>query len=951
MSALIDTQENSDSLLSSIVVASAPSSLSKTTTNAFMNKTTMLECLIDTGSSDSFISAEIVRKNRINVIPTAKGSVSLAAGNCETKVLGTCNVELEILGHHYKSLGLKVLKSLCTDLILGVDVMSQHEAVEFNFGGSQPKIVIEKTQSVTCLTTVNREPPRLFGHLDPECKPIKAGSRRYSEEDQKFISCEVKKLIDKGICIPSSSPWRAQVIVAKDETSNKRRLCIDYSQTINRFTHQDAYPLPNIKEQASAISKYKYYSHLDLTSAYHQIPIREDEQIFTAFEACGNLYQFTRVPFGVTNGPPCFQREVDDAIRENELVGTFAYIDNITIGGTTKEEHDTNLHRFMKVAKMNNFTFNQEKSVICKEVIDILGYRISHNSLQPDPVRLKPLKELPPPTDAKTHKRVLGLFAYYANWIPHYSKKIQPLLQVSSFPLKEEALGSFQELKRELEDATLQTIDENIPFVVETDASDFAIAAILNQGGRPVAFFSRSLKRSEKSHPAIEKEACSIVEALRGWKHYLCGKHFTLYTDQEAVSYIFNSKKLTKIKNDKLMRWRCELSCFDFEIIHRPGKENVAADAMSRVVSASLTVKEFDKLKKIHADLSHPGVTRMVHLVRSKNLPYSTEDVRSMVANCKVCCMVKPRYYKDPKDKHLIKATHPFERLNIDFKGPLPKGPQSSKRYILNIVDEYSRFPFAFACEDMKSSTVKSCLFQLFALFGMPQYIHSDRGQSFMSDELKEFLHSCSIATSRTTPYNPQGNGQVERYNSTLWKAIQLQLAERELAPNYWEDFLPAALHSIRSLLCTATNVTPHERLFNYIRKTATGSTLPAWLTKPGPVLLRKHVRLSKYDSPVEEVQLLDANHNYAHVKLNTGVEKTVSLRDLAPTGGSIKKTPVLCIKKSPMNPVQVVTPAESSSPDFDESDSSEAEPAPIRVTSSGREIKLPSRYDQYVME
>lgn len=111
------------------------------------------------------------------------------------------------------------------------------------------------------------------------------------------------------------------------------------------------------------------------------------------------------------------------------------------------------------------------------------------------------------------------------------------------------------------------------------------------------------------------------------WKHYVDGNTIifmwkTFYLDQEAVSYIFNSKKLTKIKNDKLMRWRCELSCFDFEIIHRPGKENVAADAMSRVVSASLTVKEFDKLKKIHADLSHPGVTRMVHLVRSKNLPY-----------------------------------------------------------------------------------------------------------------------------------------------------------------------------------------------------------------------------------------------------------------------------------------------------------------------------------------
>ena len=185
----------------------------------------------------------------------------------------------------------------------------------------------------------------------------------------------------------------------------------------------------------------------------------------------------------------------------------------------------------------------------------------------------------------------------------------------------------------------------------------------------------------------------------------------------------------------------------------------------------------------------------------------------------------------------------------------------------------------------MTTETVKSCFTQLFALFGTPGFVHSDRGPSFMSKELKDFLHSHQIATSHSSPYNPQGNGQVERYNGTLWKAISLQLVEHGLDNKHWEQFLPDALHSIRFLLCTATNATPHERFFTYNRRTANGTTLPTWLTNPGPVLLKRHVRQSKYEPLVEEAELLDANSQYAHIKMADGVEKTVSLRHLAPCG------------------------------------------------------------------
>ena len=151
-----------------------------------------------------------------------------------------------------------------------------------------------------------------------------------------------------------------------------------------------------------------------------------------------------------------------------------------------------------------------------------------------------------------------------------------------------------------------------------------------------------------------------------------------------------------------------------------------------------------------------------------------------------------------------------------------------------------------------------------------------------MSQELKDWLHSKNIPTSRTSPYNPAGNGQCERYNGTIWKAITLACKSKGLDIEQLESVLPDSLHSIRSLLCTSTNSTPHERIFNYVRRSSTGQSIPSWLT-PGPILLKRHVRRSKYDPLIDEVELLDANPSYAHVKLQDGRETTVSLRDLAP--------------------------------------------------------------------
>ena len=687
----------------------------------------------------------------------------------KVKTQGVCSTSVDLQGGEYSDVNFSIMDGVLWDVILGRDFLCKHKSVSFMFDGPHPPLNLGTLKPLKDV-----EPARLFEHLSPNCKPVTSKRRSYSKADRSFISNQVQQLLDDDIIEPSLSPWRAQVVVVKGE-HHKKRMCIDYSETINKYTYLDAYPLPNVPNIINEVSQYKWFSTLDLRSAYYQVLLLPEEKKYTAFEADGRLYQFKRVPFGLKNAVPCFQRIVNEIISKFECKGTFAYLDDITICGHTCEEHDDNLKVFLKAAEECILTLNEDKCVYAVNSVKMLGYEISDGILQPDTDRVAPILELPAPTNSKELQRIVGMFSYYARWLPKFSDKIKPLINAVEFPLSNEAEQALKLLKNDLATAALHVIDEHLPFVIETDASDNAVSATLNQENRPVAFYSRMLNKSEKYHSSIEKEACAIVEAVKKWEHFLSGRHFKIITDQKSVSFMYGSTSYGKIKNEKIMRWRMLLSEFDFEIVYRAGKFNNAPDALSRAYCASM----YDNtLTEIHESLCHPGITRFYHFVRMKNLPYSIDDVRKVVNKCRICAEIKPNFHKPP-NAQLVKATQPLERLSLDFKGPLPSS--SKNRYILTIVDEFSRFPFAFPCSNIDARTVIACLNQLFAIFGMPSYVHTDRAATFLSQELLSFFRRRGIACSRTSVYNAPGNGQCERYNGVIWSAIRLALRSRKL--------------------------------------------------------------------------------------------------------------------------------------------------------------------------
>jgi len=239
------------------------------------------------------------------------------------------------------SLELGVVDNLCADVILGLDFLKINRSTTSVTGGPRQPIRVGD-QKMCCVAAANVKPPRIFLFLNPKVRPISTPSRRFNAEDSRFITEEINKLLDQGIIEHSECPRRAQVLVTKDE-KHKRRMVIDYCQTINRFTELDAYLLPKIDHQVHELPKCKLFSTLDLKSAYYQIPLDPKHRLYTAFVANVKLYQYRRLPFGVTNGVSAFQRIIDGIISQNSLQRTYAHLDNITIGGTSKADHDQNL--------------------------------------------------------------------------------------------------------------------------------------------------------------------------------------------------------------------------------------------------------------------------------------------------------------------------------------------------------------------------------------------------------------------------------------------------------------------------------------------------------------------------------------------------------------------------------------------------------------------------------
>ena len=212
---------------------------------------TLANCLLDTGAEHNHIDNKFRQRAKIDVIGESNMKVDLAVKGASVKTQGVCSTSVNLQGREYSNVNFSIMDGLLWDVILGRDFLCKHKSVSFMFDGPQPLLNLGALKPLKGV-----EPARLFEHLTPNCKPVTSKRRDYSKADRSFISNQVQQLLDDDIIEPSLSPWRAQVVVVKGK-HHKKRMCVDYSETINKYTYLDAYPLSNVQNIINEVSQYK----------------------------------------------------------------------------------------------------------------------------------------------------------------------------------------------------------------------------------------------------------------------------------------------------------------------------------------------------------------------------------------------------------------------------------------------------------------------------------------------------------------------------------------------------------------------------------------------------------------------------------------------------------------------------------------------------------------------
>ncbi|CAB0044009.1 unnamed protein product [Trichogramma brassicae] len=414
-------------------------------------------------------------------------------------------------------------------------------------------------------------------HIDVQgASPIKHKMRRMSPPMLQVAHDEVKKMLAEGVIEPSASSWSsAPVIVKKADGSN--RFCIDY-RDLNKVTKKDAYPVQNIDAILDKLRHARYITTIDLKSAYFQIAMEESSKKYTAFAVPGaGLFQFTRLAFGLTNAPMTFQRLIDALFGPECKPFVFGYLDDIVIVTETFEQHLVWLEKVLERLNSAGLTINRKKCEFCRSSVRYLGYVLDGDGLRVDKDKVAPVMNYPAPTDLKSLRRFLGMLGWYARFIPNDAEMKLPLLKLTKKNAEwiwaDEQQQAFEALKKALTEApVLARPDFARPFIVQCDASAFAIGGVLSQvfddGEHPIVYVSRVLTSAERNYTTSEKECLALLWTIRKLRPYLEGYKFIAVTDHSALQYLRNLKDPT----GRLARWALEMQQWEFEIVHRREK-------------------------------------------------------------------------------------------------------------------------------------------------------------------------------------------------------------------------------------------------------------------------------------------------------------------------------------------------------------------------------------------
>ena len=318
---------------------------------------------------------------------------------------------------------------------------------------------------------------------------------------------------------------------------------MDYRK-LNSQTVNDSYPLPNIADILDQLGNSKYFSTFDLASGYHQVLLKPEDRWKTAFATPGGLWQFVRMPMGLASAPATFQRMMEILLMGLQYVEMLVYLDDIIVYAKSLQDNERKMELLFQRLVSANLKLQPEKVQFLRKEVAFLGHVISENGVTPDPEKIKAVVNYPTPTNVKSVRQTLGFFVYYRRFIPQYAVKAKPLNDLLKkdhpFVWGEKEEQSFQTLKDCLiKHPILIYPDFEKIFTLTTDASDFAIGAVLSQEkdgfDHPIAYLSRTLNSAERNYSTTEKECLAALCAMRHFRPYLISKKFILQSNHKPM--------------------------------------------------------------------------------------------------------------------------------------------------------------------------------------------------------------------------------------------------------------------------------------------------------------------------------------------------------------------------------------------------------------------------------
>ena len=454
----------------------------------------------------------------------------------------------------------------------------------------------EEFRAITKLITKHR---KTFSNTPGLCHLIQ---HKIDTGDQEPIICQpyrvpyklkpvvkeiIQDMLDKNLIRPSNSPWAFPVVMVP-KPDGKWRMTVDYRK-LNAIVPRDAFPLPRIDDHLTSLGDSKIFTVLDLVSGFWQIGVREEDKPKTAFICSEGLYEYERMPMGLSNSPATFQRLMQQVIpADARMFYALVYLDDIIIHSKTFMEHMTHLDDILTKVAAANLKIKPKKVSFAKNSVKYLGHLVTSEGVKPDPSRVEAIANWKCPENLKELRSFVQLVNYYRQYIRGFAKIASPLYDLmkkdNNFNMGEKETEAFQELRTALLSETiLKRPDWSLPFVLQTDASIKGLGVVLAQRDKVgnehvIGYASRSLSAEEKPWGTHEWEALALIWGAEYFRNYLYAQHFVVESDNLDLTWLRNSTK-----GGRLLRWGLRLSEFDFTIKHRKGSQNGNADALSRM--------------------------------------------------------------------------------------------------------------------------------------------------------------------------------------------------------------------------------------------------------------------------------------------------------------------------------------------------------------------------------